>query len=287
MSLTEQANLARISHKYFGDKKPFDVIYDNLTGKRSKIIRKYLYHFKNVSKYKISYENKDLDIVYGELYKTKLSYEHEVLEDQETLNYVPQIDDERFSVNRFLIFEDLSIVFTSNARLNSDQFVEVFEDLYHENCRDLVPDIRIQYRKRDIDIFERINLFSRLLKVELLKIRKSNPSPKPTFKKIEDFLKREQVDVYTGKFESESSTGLARDQDSHIMSGISIANAGYGGSIIFGQNKDGSVEIINIKDNIVRKRIQKIPFENQREFIMLVLINFYKEITGTEDLVYD
>jgi len=287
MSLTEQANLARISHQYFGDKKPFDVIYDNLTGKRSKIIRKYLYHFKNVSKYKINYENRVLDIVYGELYKTKLSYEHEVLENQETLNYVPQIDDERFSVNRFLVFEDLSIVFTSNARLNSDQFVEVFEGLYHENCRDLVPDIRIQYRKRDIDIFEKINSFSRLIKVELLKIRKSNPSPKPTFKKIEDFLKREQIDVYTGKFESESSTGLARDIDCHIMSGISIANAGYGGSIIFGQNKDGTIEIINIKDNILRKRIQKIPFENQKEFIMLVIINFYKEITGTEDLVYD
>jgi hypothetical protein len=130
-------------------------------------------------------------------------------------------------------------------------------------------------------------LFTRLIKVELINIRKSNPSPRPTFEKIEAFLEREKTDVYSGKFESEKTEGLARDFESHIMSGISIANSAYGDSIILGENQGGGIEKIRLSDKRISKRIQKIAYEKKTEFIRLILSKFYKYLSLNEDLIND
>lgn len=121
----------------------------------------------------------------------------------------------------------------------------------------------------------------------MINIRKSNPSPRPTFKKIEAFLEREKTDVYSGKFESEKTEGLARDLESHIMSGISIANSAYGDSIILGENQDGGIEKIRLSDKRISKRIQKISYEKKIEFIRLILEKFNKYLSLDEDLIDD
>lgn len=286
MVSTEQANLARITHKSFGDKNPFDIIFQGLKGTNTVTTRSFLYHLKNVDIFELDYNNKHEKIIYGELFKAKLSAAHEVL-DKETLNYKPQIIDEKFSSSRFTIFRDLSIIFTSNARLDSELFRFIFKQLYQKNANELFSQIDVHYRKEDFDIFEKIKSFARLIKVELINIRKSNPSPRPTFKKIEAFLEREKTDVFSGKFESEKKEGLARDLDSHIMSGISIANSAYGDSIVLGETLDGGIEKIRLSDKRISKRIQKIPYDKKIEFIRLVLEKFYKYLSLDGDLIND
>ena len=284
MVSTEQANLARITHKSFGDKNPFEVIFQDLKGADFVTKKAFLYHFKNVEIFELEYNNKHGKTIYGELFKAKLSSQHEIL-DKKTLDYKHELIDEKYSSSRFIIFRDLSIVFTSNARLNSDLFIFMFKKLYHKNADELFSQIEIHYRKEDFDIFEKIRLFARLIKVELINIRKSNPTPRPTFKKIEKFLDREKTDVFSGKFESEKEEGLARDSESHIMSGISIANSAYGDSIILGQNPDGGIEKIRLKDKRITKRIQKIPYDKKEEFIKSILEKFYKYLSLKEDII--
>ncbi len=287
MVSTEQANIARITHTSFGDQNPFDIIFRGLVGDGTVTTRSFLYHLKNVEIFELDIYNRHERVIYGELFKAKLSSSHDVLVDKTTLDYKHSVIDEKFSSSRFTIFRDLSIVFTSNARLDSDLFKSIFKQLYHENADEYPSQIDIHYRKEDFDIFEKIKLFSRLIKVELINIRKSNPSPKPLFDKIEAFLEREKTDVFSGKFESERPEGLARDLESHIMSGISIADSAYGDSIILGQNPDGGVEKIRLSDNRISKRIQKVPYENKIEFVRLISSKFYKYLSLDEDLVDD
>jgi hypothetical protein len=286
MVSTEQANIARITHTSFGDQNPFDIIFRGLVGDGTVTTRSFLYHLKNVEIFELDIYNRHERVIYGELFKAKLSSSHDVL-DINTLNYNHAVIDEKFSSSRFTIFRDLSIVYTSNARLDSDLFKSIFKQLYRENAEELFSQIEIHYRKEDFDIFEKIRLFASLIQVELINIRKSNPSPKPTFAKIEAFLEREKTDVYSGKFVSEKPEGLARDLDSHIMSGISIADSAYGDSIILGQNPDGGVEKIRLSDNRISKRIQKVPYENKIEFVRLISSKFYRYLSLDEDLVDD
>lgn len=286
MVSTEQANIARITHTSFGDTNPFDIIFHGLKEENTVATRAFLYHFKNVDVFELDYKNGHERIIYGELFKAKLSSSHDVL-NKKTLDYKPEVIDEKFSSSRFTIFRDLSIVFTSNARLDSDLFKSIFRQLYQINTEELFSQIEIHYRKEDFDIFEKIKLFARLIKVELINIRKSNPSPRPTFKKIEAFLEREKTDVFSGKFESESKEGLARDIESHIMSGISIADSAYGDSIIMGQNPNGGIEKIRLSDNRINKRIQKIPYDKKIVFIGLILEKFYEYLSLDEDLIDD
>lgn len=277
-----QVNLGRITHKSFGKENPFEVILRGLKGQHPVSTKSFLYHLKNAGVFSES----SFKVIYGEMYKSKLSSKHQVL-NKENLSYNPEIIDELFSVSRFVIFTDLSIVFTSNSKLKDDTFIEIIKILYGLNSEDLFSQIEIHYRKEDFDIFKKIESFSRMVEVELINIRKSNPTPRPTFEKIEAFLSREKTDVLNAKFKSETSEGLARDLKSHIMSGISIADSGYGDSIISGQKPNGDFEMIKLKDKVIRKRIQYIPFEEKEKFIQLVVEEFGNYISPEDDLIHD
>jgi hypothetical protein len=210
-----------------------------------------------------------------------------VLVDKETLTYDPEIIDELFSINKFLIYSDLSIVFTSSYKLDDESFINYFKQLYHLNAAELFSNIEIHYQKDDFDIFEKIKSFARLVEVDLLNVRKSNPCPKPTFEKIESLLNKEKTDVLTAKFKSENNEGLTRNLDSHIMSGISIADSGYGDSIILGQNNDGNYEKIKLKDRAIRARIDETITEEKRKFAIFVLELFAKYIFIEDELIDD
>ncbi|WP_321430457.1 hypothetical protein [uncultured Methanolobus sp.] len=279
---TVQANLGRITHKSFGKEKPFGVIYEGLKGETPISTQSFFYHLRNVEIHTVS----DNVVIYGELYKSKLSAEHQVLE-KDTLTYHLETNDELFSISRFVIFTDLSIVFTSSSKIEDDVFIEMMKKLYHINAQQLFSKIEIHYRREDFDIFERIYSYSRLIEVELVNIRKSNPIPKPTFQKIEAFLEREKTDVLNAKFKSEKSEGLARDLESHIMSGISIADSAYGESIILGQKPNGEIEKIKSKDKAIRKRIPYIDITEKTEFIAEIIQLFGEYISSEDELIDD
>lgn len=283
MSKTIQVNLGKITHKSFGKENPLDIIYNGLKGNVAVSSESFLYHFKKVDLLEIP----DSRAIYGELYKSKLSSKHDVLVDKETLTYDPEIIDELFAVSKFVVFSDLSIAFTSNHKINDDCFIKYFKKLYHLNAAELFSKIEIHYQKDDFDIFEKINSFSRLVEVYLINIRKSNPCPKPTFDKIEALLEKEQTDVLSAKFKSEKQIGLSREIDSHIMSGISIADSGYGDSIILGQNPDGNFEKISLKDKAIRKRIDEMLTEEKTQFALALLTIFKKYIFSEDELVDD
>jgi hypothetical protein len=283
MGKTVQVNLAKITHKSFGKENPLDVIYDGLKGNVVVSSRSFLYHFKHVELLSVP----ETRFIYGELYKSKLSSKHDVLTDKETLTYDPEIIDELFAISKFIIFSDLSIAFTSSHRIDDDSFLKYFKQLYHRNAAELFSKIQIHYQKDDIDIFKKINSFSRLVEVMLINIRKSNPCPKPTFDKIEALLDKEKTDVLTARFKSEKPAGLSRALDSHIMSGISIADSGYGDSIILGQNVDGNFEKIRLKDRAIKKRIDELATEEKTFFARILLKIFAKYIHSEDDLVND
>jgi hypothetical protein len=134
MVTTEQANIARITHTSFGDKNSFNIIFNGLKGEKPVTTRSFLYHLKNVEIFELDYYNQHERIIYGELYKAKLSSSHDVL-DKTTLDYNLAVIDEKFASSRFTIFRDLSIIFTSNARLDSDLFKIIFKELYKKKRR--------------------------------------------------------------------------------------------------------------------------------------------------------
>ena len=203
------------------------------------------------------------------------------------LTYDSKIIDEFFSMSRFVVFNDLSIVFTRNHLFIDDEFIKIFKKVYGLNADEFASQIDIHYRKEDFDIFDKINSFSRLVEVELMNIRKSNPIPKPTFDKIEALLEKERTDVLNAKFTSEKTEGLARDLESHIMSAISIADSGYGDSIILGQKQNGMFEKIKLRDYIIRKRIEYIPPEEDKKFIHLIIEVFGQYVSSEDDLIHD
>jgi len=117
--------------------------------------------------------------------------------------------------------------------------------------------------------------------VKISGLRKSNPSPKPTFKPIESFLEKEQTDEYSAVFKSDdkSKRGLNRDHESQIMSAISLAAAGYGDCTFSGKEKDDSLKTVNIKDNIIQGRVKMADKDNPEEFVNIVYNAFKEYIT--------
>lgn len=267
---TETVKLARIVINYWEQKSFNEILYSVFSKKRPYTTRSYFYHFKNTELVNGCY--------YGEINKTRLQKSHKELVSKELLEYQDTEFDELHEYARFVIFSDHSIAITSKAKFNSDEFIKVFKELFALNCEEYAQ-ITINYRRNDIDIFSIINGFWKLIEVKIKKLRKSNPSPKPTFEKIEKFLKEEKTDEYYATFLSDqrSETGLTRDYNSHIMSAISLTDDGYGESTIKGLEKakgrnDSVIVVINTKDKIIQSRI--IKTENKVEFINLVLNKF-------------
>lgn len=273
---TETIKLGRIVINYW-EKKPFnDLLKSVFSNNRPYTSKSYFYHF---------HETELIDgCYYGEINKTRLQKFHKELTSKESFQYQDIELDELHEFARFVIFSDHSIAITSKAKFNSDEFIKIFKELFALNCEDFAQ-FSINYRRNDEDIFSIINGFWKLIEVKIKNLHKSNPSPKPTFEKIETFLKEEKTDEYSATFLSNrnSEAGLTRDYNSHIMSGISLTDAGYGGSIIKGLQKTKSVEdieiiIINTKDRIIQSRIAKVERESKIEFINLILKKFSEYI---------
>jgi hypothetical protein len=273
---TETIKLAKIVIRYWGKKNFQDLLNDVFTRKKIHIRRAYLFHFCHTE-----YVN---GVFYGEINKTKLSKSHEELISKESLEYRPHELDELYEYARFAIFPDHSIVITSKSKFTADDVKQVFIQLFLLNC-DEFAQISINYQKDDYDIFAIISSFSKLIEVKIKNLRKSNPSPRPTFEKIEKFLSEEQTDEYSATFlADEQSKGLNRTIESHIMSAISLADAGYAeDSILKGLiKKDGEYGFdlitISTKDKIIQSRIPKTEKSQKVEFINLVFDKFSKYI---------
>jgi hypothetical protein len=267
---TETVVLARIIIKYWGHKSFNELLNSIFLKKKAYTTKSYFFHFNNTELINGNW--------YGEINKTRLNKSHKELVSKESFEYQQTELDELYEYVRFVIFSDHSIVITSKAKFNSDEFIEIFKNLFALNCEEFAQ-IYINYRKDDYDIFAIINGFRKLIEVKIKKLRKSNPSPKPTFEKIEKFLQEEKTDMYSATFLSDqrSQIGLTRDINSHIMSGISLTDAGYGKEcIIKGITKDNAIVIFNTNDKIIQSIITKT--ENRVEFINSVLTKFSKYI---------
>lgn len=263
---TETVKLGRLVINYWGEKSFNELLDMVFSKKKAYTSRAYFYHFDNTEQVNGCY--------YGEINKTKLRRPHKELISKESFEYKDTELDELHEFARFVIYSDHSIVITNKAKFNSDEFIEIFKELFSLNCEEFAQ-VNINYRRNDIDIFSIIASFWKLIEVNIKKLRKSNPSPKPTFEKIEKFLEEEKTDEYSAAFLSDdrSETGLTRDYSSHIMSGISLTDAGYGESTIKGIKGD-EIIIINTKDKIIQSIIIKTDRENKVEFINLVLTKF-------------
>jgi len=258
--------LGRIVINYWGEKS-FNELLDLVFSKKKPYTSiAYFYHFDNTELINGCY--------YGEINKTRLQRFHKELISKELFEYKDTELDELHEFARFVIYSDHSTVITSKAKFNSYEFIKIFKELFSLNCEEFAQ-VNINYRRNDIDIFSIIDSFRKLIEVNIKKLRKSNPSPKPTFEKIEKFLEDEKTDEYSAAFLSDdrSETGLTRDYSSHIMSGISLTDAGYGESIIKGI-KDDEIIIINTEDKIIQSKIIKIDRENKVGFINLILTKF-------------
>lgn len=263
---TETIKLARIVINYWG-KKSFDELLKSVfLNKKAYTSKSYFYHFDHTELINGCY--------YGEINKTKLRKSHKELTSKESFEYKDTELDELYEYVRFAIFSDHSIAITSKSKFNSDEFIKIFKELFILNCEEFAQ-IQLNYRISDDDVFLMINGFWKLIEVIIKKLQKSNPSPRPIFEKIEKFMKEEKTDEYSATFSSDknSETGLTRDYKSHIMSGISLTDAGYGDEcVIKGITKDNEMVIFNTKDKIIQSRIIKAG--NNVEFINLVLNKF-------------
>ncbi len=123
---TIQTNLGRITHTSFGNENPFNIIFEGLEGNKTRKAFNYFYHFSNVKMidYPVKTSNaiENEKLIYGEIYKSKLFAEHDVL-DIDNLTYSTETQDELYAKNAFIIFRDLSIVFTSSVKFYDDQFI--------------------------------------------------------------------------------------------------------------------------------------------------------------------
>ena len=185
---------------------------------------------------------------------------------------------ELYDYNRFCIFPDHTIAICDKSKFTSDDFLKVFQKLFGLNCPEFAQ-IDLNYRRDDYDIFEIIKGFDKMIDVGIKHLKKSNPSPKPTFEKIENFLRNEQTDEYSAQFLSNSNSlkGLNRDNGSHIMSAISLSDGGYGECRIVGL-KDGASLVINTNDKIIQDAIEKAKHEDSEGFIGGILRKLGKYI---------
>jgi len=266
---SEVIKLGRIIIGYQGSLDFSELFLKTFSGNRTYTSRSYLYHFANG-------ELVD-EIIYGEIYKAKLRGLHnELIPDK--LQYKSIQLNELYEYNRFCIFPDHTIAMCEKSKFTSDDFSKVFRKLFTRNCPDFAQ-IGLNYRRNDYDIFEIINGFDKMISVEVKHLKKSNPSPKPTFEKIENFLKKEQTDDFSAEFlsNSNSTDGLSRDMESHIMSAISLSDGGYGESKIVGLKEDARI-VINTSDKIIQDTIEKTKHENSEGFISDIVRKFGKYI---------
>ncbi|HOO54833.1 MAG TPA: hypothetical protein PLY09_06330 [Methanothrix sp.] len=219
------------------------------------------------------------DVVYAEIYKTKLEGLHKELKSANELEYRDIRINEFYEYNRFVIFPDHTIAMCSKARFSSDEFIRIFKVLFNLNCPNYAVNVDINYRRDDYDIFDIINSFDKMVAVTIKKLRKSNPNPRPTFEKIEKFLEKEQTDEYSAQFISDQNSkyGLTRDHDSHIMSAISLSDEGYGQSIIKGIRGVEQV-VINTKDKIIQANVNKADKDKIQDFVGTITKKFSKYI---------
>lgn len=269
---TEKIKLGKIVIKIWSGKDFHSTMKTVLAGRKYCTSSAFLYHFNNE---KIVSD----EIFYGELFKTRLSGEHVELVSDISLKYQDKKLDELYEYVRFCIFPDHSIIMTSKSNFNSDEFIKKFSELFKLNSPEFVR-LDIRYVRDDYDIFEIIDNFDKMIEVTIKELRKSNPSPKPTFEKIEKFLENENVDEYSAGFKSDdhSSSGLQRNLNSHIMSAISLTDSGYGESQIIGL-KDGEMITIKSKDKIIQSIITKLESTEFEEFIKLAWTKFQNFIT--------
>lgn len=268
----ETLYLGRLVIRSFGGESFDQIIETGLSGRSSHSRGNFLYHFANyhgVGK-----------IHYGELFKAKLSNVHRELIDGETPQYRDVTLDEFFQYVRFCVFPDHSIVMSDKSIFSADDFIDIFPILIRQNTRTMV-NVNVNYRRTDSEIFDIIRHLERLTYVYVSKIRKSNPSPKPSFKQIEDFLDREGVDEYEASFRAEEQGSLNRDLDSHIMSAISLSDAGYGESLIEG-HREGKQVTVKSWENAIQARIPPIPHEMWKEFVQAAKEAFAEYIHDDE-----
>lgn len=261
---TESVKLGTVGISYWNDIEFHDFMLDCLMGKRPYESRSYFYHFSNA-------QIIEKDIIYGEIFKAKLQSTHDQLVSKHEFKYSHKEYDELYSHVRFCIFPDHTIVMTERSKFTSDEFIKVFTELFKKNCPTIAR-FSIRYKRNDEDIFEIIQGFSKMVRVIIKNLRKSNPHPRPIFEPIEKFMDNENTDEYSAEFISDptSKTGLIRDYTSHIMSAISLTDAGYGESVIVGIQPNGEYFKIDSKDKIIQARIPRVAEENPTDFINTV-----------------
>lgn len=266
---TETIKLGRIVINYW-DKIEFGTFMaETLSGRNAHKSKSYFYHFRNSQRIG--------KIIYGEIFKARLLGKHEELI-PEKLEYRPIQLNELFEFSRFCIFQDHTIAITSKNKFNSEEFIEIFKKLFNLNSPKLAQ-IEINYRRDDYDIFKMINSFDKMIEVDIKKLRKSNPDPKPSYEAIEAFLMNEQTDEYSANFisQEESQKGLNRNYNSHIMSAISLTDGGYGASIIIGL-KNGERIIINTIDKIIQGVVSRVSEDDPSGFVVTITNKFSKYI---------
>ena len=214
------------------------------------------------------------DIIYGEINKVKYKTKHHELINEENLEYKETELTELFEFCRFCIFPNHTMVISSKSKFDSDEFLKVFLKLFQKNCSEMVSRLQLHYIRNEEDIFKIIKTFKKMTYVQIHEIRKSNPDPRPTFEKIEKFLDNESTDVYSAEFKSESEKGLNRSYNSHIMSAISLAGAGYGECKFSGVNENGESVSVDTRENIVQARIMRPERDEPSDFIRIVIKRF-------------
>lgn len=263
----ETIRLARASVNFWNKVDFKEIMLKTLIGKKAYISRTYFYHFNDSSLVG--------DVIYGEIYKARLRGHHNELISPENFEYRQIQMNELHETSKYCIFPDHTIAISSRSKFKSDEFIDIFKKLFNLNCPEFAQ-IEINYRKDDYDIFNIINSFDKMIEVDIKKLRKSNPDPKPSFDPIETFLKEERTDEYSADFvaNQESPKGLNRDYSSHIMSAISLTDAGYGQSWITGI-KNGAKIIIRSIDKIIEGTIDRIEEPDPSRFINAIVEKLY------------
>ncbi len=264
----ENVKVGRIVLRYWGTLNFDQFMMRTLSGTKPHRGRSFLFHFNNPRSIH--------DIIYGEIFKTKLGHKYKELVSPENVEYIDREINELFKFIRFCIFPDHTIIFTNRSEFGPDEFLKVFIKLVRLNAPDIF-NLDVIYQREDNKIFEIIKSLDRLAFVKILRLRKSNPDPKPTFEKIERFLENERTTEYSATFTSDKEEGLNREVDSHIMSAISLADAGYGEAEIQGIRKKESVRILST-DNIIQSDIDKIPYEDWETFLEIVKTKIWEKM---------
>lgn len=268
---TEELKLCKVRIISY-EEKSFEVMMEQVfTSDINYISGKSTFFFKN-------YFKDSNDLIYGEAHKFKLNKIDIDLSD-DMASEVENRHNPLEAIVRFIIFSNHTIVISSKQKFNSDMFIKMFDYIFSSLYPKYEAEASISYMKEDDDIFSIIRNFKRLVEVEVKGLKKSNPSPKPTFKEIEDFMKKVSTDVYSMKMVSYDKQGLDRSDDGHTMSAISLSNSGYADKCEFiGEEVSGDFKRINIKDLIIGKRVEKVPDEDREGFINSVVKAFHKYV---------